>query len=783
MEKIKVLELYSGIGGLHFSLLQALINYVDNSGEDCNRGREVVQINDIKDIFHFISLDISPIANQTYYHNFKDSSIYLTSKKDINKFLKNVKSKSINKMYKKAGDSFISYEENKDTNNANNSGERDHLSANYIIQTDINNLSAPFFEYHKFTFLLISNPCQPYTRQNKKCKEINLKELCHKYNSTKGECPNVEKQKNKNNNENKKSHTNEHEKGHTNEHEKGHTNEHENDHENTFIPGDTIDNNEMSKFCESLTRNDKCSCKDNIDIAAVNNNPYSHTKFVSNKINYDHTDDTYKNYMSYEKAVTRGENFNINELNINIVDYLDIEKDKRTHSFIHICNLLKDINVENLPEYIFIENVKNFEISYSFLYFINSIKRNYFFQTYLLSPLQFGIPNERLRFYCICKKKPNLNKQTPNKTFENSISALLYSNSLIPKNYISFKNMENLRKNEKKGIFYTPSLMTFIDTNDKFPLICNKAKDINMFNKHLNEFQIKKDIFHKFSSYCFDIIDINKNGNICCFNSYEYYTEKNELIKSIAIDNNKKEEINSKKLHAMCFTSNYGRYINGSGSILYISRNKEKQDIKKSFSSNIRISNLSKENYSSGISDQNVTYTDDEVRGKKKNKKKEMKKYENKVRYFTPTEISRLMGYKMHTNENNLKENGLEKKKKNTYGNIYWNLDHVNHKCSYTINVHYCDVCNISSCLLNSGLHLTVQTCTNGEQSTYQRVDQDDKKEERDTKRERKICMCHQFEFPEFLTNRQRYKLIGNSVNVTVISLIFQMHNIFEHIL
>ncbi|KNC36022.1 hypothetical protein PFLG_00506 [Plasmodium falciparum RAJ116] len=115
----------------------------------------------------------------------------------------------------------------------------------------------------------------------------------------------------------------------------------------------------------------------------------------------------------------------------------------------------------------------------------------------------------------------------------------------------------------------------------------------------------------------------------------------------------------------------------------------------------------------------------------------------------------------MKTNNKNINHN---EKGKNTYGNVFWNIDHINHTCAYFSNVHYCDVQNKNACLL------TYQNVTNlNNNHTYQNCHQ-------------KNCLCHEFVFPNFLTDRQKYKLIGNSVNVIVISYIFHVHNIFEHI-
>ncbi|CRG93270.1 DNA (cytosine-5)-methyltransferase, putative [Plasmodium gallinaceum] len=729
MKKIKVLELYSGIGGLHYSLIQALINYIHNWNNENIR-------KDIKSIFHFISLDLNHLANQTHYHNFQENCIYLTSRKDIKKFFKKKFKSSESHEQKIQFYNSKKQKENKNNISDNNENEFNY-NKNYIIQTDINNLTAQFFDFHQFDILLISNPCQPYTRQNKSFKKIDLNEIISKNNNIRLQFHKTKEETNKNSYEESNNNV-------YNEHSK-------NNNKDANGNYDVLDINKNEKnfiYCDKNMRNgnnmNECIYTSNYN--DLNNNDSMKNQNYPNEI--------------YDKFST--DNLDVEK----IIGSLDFEKDERTNSFIHICNLLKNTNTQNLPQYIFIENVKNFEVSFSFLYFIHSIQKNYNFQTYHLSPLQFGIPNERLRFYCICKKKDNLNDNKEKIIFEKKENTL-YSNSLIPQKYISFKSNENSKKNEKIT-FYMPSIITYLDINEKFSIDNMKFKNINMIDNNLNEFEVKKDILKKKSAYCFDIIDINKKGNKCCFDSNEYYAEKNNCINNFH-NERMKYKINSKKVHSMCFTSNYGRYIIGSGSILYFCKYKKK---KKKNNNNIitdklykqtlheynvksksenelinsstseELNNLSNENYSI------------EVSYKSEYEDNEMRKYENKVRYFTPTEICRLMGFKIHTEKYNLKKNV-----KNTYGNIFWNIDHINHKCAYNYNIHYCDANNTNTCLLNSIEYV---------KNTKKEIE------------EEKKCFCHEFKFPNFISNRQKLKLIGNSVNIVVISLILQTHNIFD---
>jgi len=77
-------------------------------------------------------------------------------------------------------------------------------------------------------------------------------------------------------------------------------------------------------------------------------------------------------------------------------------QDKRNAGF---CHLMKMIELmETKPKYIFFENVKGFVNSDTHSLWTESLKRSgYVWRQYLLTPLQFRIPNNRMRFYMVCK--------------------------------------------------------------------------------------------------------------------------------------------------------------------------------------------------------------------------------------------------------------------------------------------------------------------------------------------------------------------------------------------
>ncbi|KAI9254848.1 S-adenosyl-L-methionine-dependent methyltransferase [Sporodiniella umbellata] len=81
-------------------------------------------------------------------------------------------------------------------------------------------------------------------------------------------------------------------------------------------------------------------------------------------------------------------------------------EDARAKSFLYLLEVLKEMN--NKPRYILVENVKGFEESDSRDMLVEALKAcDYNYQEFLLTPLQLGIPNSRMRYYLLAKLKPS----------------------------------------------------------------------------------------------------------------------------------------------------------------------------------------------------------------------------------------------------------------------------------------------------------------------------------------------------------------------------------------
>ena len=103
--------------------------------------------------------------------------------------------------------------------------------------------------------------------------------------------------------------------------------------------------------------------------------------------------------------------------------------DHRTDSFFHLMSLLPQLICP--PNYILMENVQGFEISRTRSEFVETLEKvGYVYQEFLLSPTQFGVPNSRLRYYLLAKRKPLLFSVSPAEQPSHDSLPLLHQSTL-----------------------------------------------------------------------------------------------------------------------------------------------------------------------------------------------------------------------------------------------------------------------------------------------------------------------------------------------------------------
>ncbi|KAI9309657.1 S-adenosyl-L-methionine-dependent methyltransferase [Cunninghamella echinulata] len=235
-------------------------------------------------------------------------------------------------------------------------------------------------------------------------------------------------------------------------------------------------------------------------------------------------------------------------------------QDTRSKSFLHLLTVLD--HMKHPPNYILVENVKGFEVSDSRDMLVRQlIKSQYHFQEFLLTPLQLGIPNSRLRYYLLAKLKSSSSSSfsfhtTNPSTLEQPV-ILDHIPTLIP------SLSEALANNTTKQI------SDYLDPS------------ISLTNDNSSEYAIPDKTLLK-HCYVFDIVKPS---------SYS----------------------------SCCFTKGYYHFAQATGSILQMNEDADASQILD------QINELKKE----------------------QNKDQEMLKllYTLQLRYFTPHEVAKLMGF------------------------------------------------------------------------------------------------------------------------------------------
>lgn len=179
--------------------------------------------------------------------------------------------------------------------------------------------------------------------------------------------------------------------------------------------------------------------------------------------------------------------------------------DARSKSFLHLCDLLSDMDESKLPKLILLENVVGFEHSGSFARWrtvMNS--RNYKTASFHLTPTQVGLPNDRPRFYCV-----------------SSLYSCDGCNLLEPED-----DKSNIRIHTSLSDLQVPPL----DADLSLPPISTFMDNRTM--QEQSHLLIPAKLINSKSSWCFDIV-----------------TPASQ--------------------HSSCFTSSYGKFIKGTGSVLY----------------------------------------------------------------------------------------------------------------------------------------------------------------------------------------------------------------------
>lgn len=180
-------------------------------------------------------------------------------------------------------------------------------------------------------------------------------------------------------------------------------------------------------------------------------------------------------------------------------------EDPRSSSFLHLCKLLEE--VINPPSLILLENVVGFESSQSWHRFHSVLsKRGFLVGQFVLQPFQVGIPNDRPRFYATAVLESHLRSNHPLCRYLNT-----NLHTCLPE--------VNLRKvdDDKTAL---PPIRDFLDQS------CSDKRTST------TDLTVPPEVLNRPSAWCFDIV-----------------TPLSQ--------------------RSACFTSGYGSFVKGTGSVLY----------------------------------------------------------------------------------------------------------------------------------------------------------------------------------------------------------------------
>jgi tRNA (cytosine38-C5)-methyltransferase len=190
--------------------------------------------------------------------------------------------------------------------------------------------------------------------------------------------------------------------------------------------------------------------------------------------------------------------------------------DARSDSFLHLCHLLEQLPATSRPALILLENVVGFEVSNTCRRWDSALARsNYSVARFHLQPTQVGLPNDRPRFYSVAVSRDRLLPERSEwlssyfdaTTLATKLGTLdpVHVHSALPE-----LGMQPIDSGEALSI-----LGDFLDQHDELPVAL----------------LVPNSVLQRPAAWCFDIVTTDSK-------------------------------------RTSCFTSAYGKYVKGTGSVL-----------------------------------------------------------------------------------------------------------------------------------------------------------------------------------------------------------------------
>ena len=322
--------------------------------------------------------------------------------------------------------------------------------------------------------------------------------------------------------------------------------------------------------------------------------------------------------------------------------------DRRAASFTHLTTVLAEMS--NPPRFILLENVVGFETSESCRNWLSTLSRcKYQVDQFHLSPIQFGIPNNRPRYFCIAKRLQSShqctesNVDTYNKSKSSSGTA---SNGSKSDKSDSSNNNDNNDNNDSSNNN---------DNNDN-----NKTTTPSTtLHTSLKSFLQKKQ--RNVTCQCWlnnTFTSPSSSGPSTLFSYLEYqgqsHTNMSSSLVPLSMLSRSFSEVvdlvTPSSTTSCCFTKSYGTYLKGTGSLVVMEKELgDSISLLGGSSNTIEEMNRKKMTESNGSEGESGSEQRPIKRVKTELSTPEepwhIKFGTDRVRYFTPKEISKLLGF------------------------------------------------------------------------------------------------------------------------------------------
>jgi tRNA (cytosine38-C5)-methyltransferase len=284
--------------------------------------------------------------------------------------------------------------------------------------------------------------------------------------------------------------------------------------------------------------------------------------------------------------------------------------DRRAASFTHLTRALP--RMEHPPRFILLENVVGFESSESCQQWLDVLSLcKYNILQFHLSPVQFGIPNSRPRYYCIAQKHANtvLSQASSNTQSSVSTSGIAAANTTSTSATIPLHtSLDSFVPQEM-----TTSCQCWPDQTFAAPAL-SKRLPLSAFLEHQG--QVHTDV----SSALVSLPMLSRSFSDCV-----------DLVTPLSTT-------------SCCFTKSYGSYLKGTGSLVVME--KEPGDSLSLLGGSSNTIEEMKTVRDREASDRPTKRSKTEVKLVKEPSEAWHVKFGNdRLRYFTPTEIARLLGF------------------------------------------------------------------------------------------------------------------------------------------